>query len=112
MAKLGLIISLVLLANAAAAQPPAVESEPAPLPGASSPSYAMNWVVLDACGGGKANSAGFRVALTLGQNPVGAASGAAGRAELGFWPGANRELFRDGFESGNTSLWSSSVGGS
>lgn len=80
-------------------------------PSASSTNYALDWVVLDANGGGATQSASYRAGVTIGQTAIGVTAGTAGQAEMGFWYGVERELFRDGFESGNTSAWDLTVGG-
>lgn len=80
-------------------------------PSASSTNYALDWVVLDANGGGAAQSTTYRAGLTIGQTAVGVTAGTAGQAEMGFWYGVDRELFCDGFESGDSSAWDLTVGG-
>jgi len=106
-------IALAALASAAAAQAPPEEAEqPSSVPSASSPSYTLAWVALDANGGGNASSVGYQATVTIGQNVIGATAGAAGGAQLGFWYGIERgALFSDGFESGDTTAWDSTVGG-
>lgn len=111
MAKLWLTIALAAFAGTCLAQAPEAPAAVPTSPEASSPGYALSWVVLDASGGGGAESSGYEVELTLGQSPIGSSSGPGGRAELGFWSGTYQDLLRDDFESGNTSAWSSTVGG-
>lgn len=111
MAKLWLTIALAALASTCLGQAPAATAAVRTGPEASSPGYALSWVVLDASGGGGAESGGYGIELTVGQSPVGASSGSGGRVELGFWAGADRDLFSDGFESGDTTAWDATVGG-
>ena len=113
MTKVGWVIALVVLASTALAQQPPPAEAAAGVARASSPNFALSWSVLDASGGGATASAGFRADLTLGQSPIGDSSGPEGAAELGFWVVTEAgELFTDGFESGDTSVWSTAVGGS
>lgn len=105
-------IALAALAGAASAQaPPEEPALPTAVPSASSPSYTLDWVVLDANGGGGTASASYGVDVTIGQHAIGVTSGPSGRAEMGFWYGLERALFSDDFESGNTTAWDSTVGG-
>lgn len=104
-------VVLAALGAAAAAQPPVGEAGPSEETRASSPNYAIHWIVLDANGGGTATSAGYRGQITLGQSPIGVSVGAAGKAELGFWFSDRNDLFGDGFETGDTTAWSATVGG-
>jgi len=109
-------ITIALLATAAPvaaeeAVAPAAPEQVAAVPLASSPSYTLRWAVLDANGGGATDSAGYRAEVTVGQTAIGSTAGPAGSAQLGFWYGVTTGLFSDGFESGDTSAWDSTVGG-
>jgi hypothetical protein len=107
------VITLLAAAATAAAQEPLAEapSAPASVPSAASASYTLEWVVLDASAAGEADSTSYRVEATVGQSVIGVTSGPGGSAELGFWYGLAHRLFSDGFESGDTTAWDSTVGG-
>jgi hypothetical protein len=110
---LGIALAALAAAAAARAQEPAAEQPEAPMsvPSAGSANYTLAWVVCDAAVVDQAASAGYRIETTLGQTVIGVTSGPSGRAGLGFWYGLAHWLFSDGFESGDTSAWDSSVGG-
>lgn len=108
-------IAVAVLAAAASAgaeqAAPAAPAQVSAVPLASSPGFTLRWAVLDANGGGATASTGFRAETTIGQTAIGSTAGPAGSAQMGFWYGVDTGLFSDGFESGNTSAWDSTVGG-
>lgn len=71
----------------------------------------ISWSSID--GGGALSSSGgtFQLGCTFGQSDAGAMSGGGFRLTGGFWAAIKSgDLFEDGFESGNFSRWSSTVG--
>ena len=86
---------------------------PVTLDGAESEStsYALEWVTTEGNGGGEASSTNYTVVLTIGQSVIGETEGTSYDAQLGFWYGfdAQTTIFSDGFESSDTSAWSSSI---
>lgn len=62
-------------------------------------------------GGGVSTAAATEVQGTVGQPSAGTASAGAWRLDGGFWgPLLSPLIFRDGFETGDLSRWSSAVG--
>lgn len=64
-------------------------------------------------GGGTSEGGGYAVAGTVGEPVTGILTGGEFRLSGGFWPaalGGSVPLFQDGFESGDTSSWTSSTG--
>lgn len=62
-----------------------------------------------AAGGGVTflEGGGYRLGNTLGQASAGSVAGSGYELHGGFWSGAgSNAVFRDGFESGDTSRWS------
>lgn len=80
------------------------------------PSYAVSWYSVDGGGGFSTATGALDVAGTLGQPDAGEMSAGAFAVTGGFWsallPSCNvpNALFCDGFESGDTSAWSTAAG--
>jgi hypothetical protein len=77
----------------------------------TSDNYAAEQVLTTSNGGGQAASTNYAVHLTVGQPATGSSASSNYSVGVGFWHGAvlEEEIFVDGFESGNTTEWSSTV---
>ena len=77
----------------------------------TSDNYAAKQVLTSSNGGGQAASDNYAVQLTVGQPATGSAASGNYSVGVGFWHGVvpEEEIFADGFESGDTSAWSSTV---
>ena len=72
--------------------------------------FALGWWTVDA-GGGPAMGGGFELLATIGQPDVGVTIRGELVLQSGFLPGGDiGVLFVDGFESGTTDRWDSTVG--
>jgi hypothetical protein len=72
--------------------------------------FALDWWTVDG-GGGPAAGDGFELLATIGQTDVGVSIGEDYVLQSGFLPGGDiGVLFVDGFESGTTDRWDSTVG--
>ena len=72
--------------------------------------FDLSWWTIDA-GGGTMTGEGFALNGTLGQPDTGGMAGQTITLNAGFWPVDQLAIFSDGFESGDTSRWSATVGG-
>ncbi len=72
--------------------------------------FDLSWWTIDAGGGAMAGGS-FTLDGTLGQSDASGMAGAAFTLNGGFWPVDQLAIFSDGFEGGNTSRWSNTVGG-
>ena len=65
-------------------------------------------------GGGEASGGNFGVRGSIGQPEPFTSEGGRFRLQGGFWPvrALDDSIFEDGFESGDTGGWSTTVGGS
>ena len=76
----------------------------------TSDNYAAERVLTNSNGAGEASSDNYAVSLTVGQTVTGSATSASYGVGLGFWHGAvPEEIFADGFESDDTTEWSTTV---
>ena len=73
--------------------------------------YAVNWSSATAGGVTFLEAGGYWLGNTVGQSSAGSVAGSPFELDGGFWvAGDSDTLFRDGFESGDTSRWNVAVG--
>lgn len=72
--------------------------------------FYLSWWSLDS-GGGTATGGGFTLTGTLGQADAGELHGGGFALSGGFLSHLPQSIFRDGFESGDTSAWTTTIGG-
>ena len=117
--SLGIVIIVVVTWSAAAQDRTVPQPEPTPTgespPTARSPgpdqTYTLDWWSIDG-GGGASTGGSFDLIAAAGQTEAGASSSGGTMLESGLWAGVIdlQLIFADGFETGDTSLWSVTSG--